>query len=94
MISVGMYVRYMNEPFLVTEIKNNMVRIVNPDSKNYVGADKLTPMNLPSAKLVKHGGLPYLVTHKDLIISLRTHRVMKWCDNNGNRTRILELAKA
>jgi len=92
MISVGMYVRYNNVPFLVTEIKNNMIRIVNPDSKNFVGADKLEPMNLPNATKVTHDFRDYLVTNKDLIISLTTHRVMKWDDSNGVRKQILAKA--
>lgn len=97
-IQVGSYVKFHGVPYVVTKINaNGTIQILNPnaegvDSKKSVAERNLELLTIPRMQIVEHQQGQYLVSAKGLIISMRTGKVMKWDNNNGNRKYILGLA--
>ena len=96
-IQIGSYVKFQNVVYVVTKVNpNRTIQIINPqaegvDSKKSVAERNLEVLPFAPMQIIEHQG-QYLVSLKGLIISLRTAKVMKWDDNNGNRKHILGLA--
>ena len=91
-IEVGSFVEYKNKRFIVTAIIADKAKILSPvHSKYFVNMSNLTYLPKRGADTVMYRGSEYLVTPKDLIISLETHKIMKWREGDGNRNSILAL---
>jgi hypothetical protein len=96
-IQLGSYVNYKQNVYLVTALRANAQYLLlwSPVKKPVqVKASSTTVCNqYKPAKLVEHLGVQYLVTAKDIIISLTSHKEMKWDDNHGIRKALLAKAK-
>lgn len=96
-IEVGRFVKYKNEAYIVTQINDNgTVQIYNPllegvNSKISVSEKNLTTLS-DKAKIVNYQGVDYIVTPKNIIISMKTNKRMNWNDNDKSRKDILLLA--
>ena len=90
---LGKYVEYKSKPYLVVDVRDNKVLLLNPEinSKIQVLISNIKLLNYKPANLVNYRGNDYLVTAKELIISLVSHKVMKWDASNGGRIAILAL---
>ena len=92
---VGTYVIYKNSPYIVAKLwaVGSKYTLVSPTKpKVLVNISNTTPINCKPAVYVLHNFGEYLVTNTKLIISLKTQRIMKWDDTNGDRIAILNLA--
>ncbi len=93
-MKIGNYVQYKSEIFIVCEIIGDKAKILSPTiGKRFVKMDKLTYTNKRPAKLMTFHGTQYLVTGKDMIISLATNKIMKWKQYHNERVTILRTAK-
>ena len=92
-IKLGMYVSYKQNTYLVVAIRNNAQYLLlwSPVKKPVQVKTSSTTIytQYKPAKLVEHLGVQYLVTAKDIIISLVSHKEMKWDDNHGIRKALL-----
>ena len=98
-ITVGRYVKYKDEYFIVTKFNDNgTVQIYNPTKSGTAAKKSVSPKNLTAtkseAKVVTYNDTEYLVTNKGEIISLKSNKKMDWSENDGNRVAIMELAGA
>ena len=84
-IQLGSYVTYKQNTYLVVDVRNEKLLIMNRDNKVQVNASSVEVTNLRPAKEIDG----YLVTAKGMIISLTSHKEMKWDDNHGIRKAIL-----
>jgi len=89
---IGSYVTYKGNTFIVTEYDGTYVRIIKPSCKRRVLFSSIKILeNIKPARIVTYKDSSYIVTEKGLIISLTSHRIMKWGNENGNRIAILKL---
>ena len=89
-MQIGNYVQYKSELFIICEIIGDKAKILSPTiGKRFVNMVNLTMTNKRPAKQVNHRGTKYLVTAKELIISLATNKIMKWSNTNGYRLQII-----
>jgi hypothetical protein len=93
----GRYVQYKGETYIVTKKNdNNTVQIYNPTKEGPSAKISVSPSNLTAleskAKIVTYKSEEYIVTPKKSIISLKTNKLMKWGDENGDRKAILQVA--
>ena len=97
-IQIGSYVMFREVTFVVTKFNTNAtVQILNPldegvDAKKSVAEANLVALSCKPMQIVTYKGTNYLVSVRGLIISLRSNKVMRWDDSNGNRRAILGLA--
>ena len=84
-IKLGQYVSYKQNTYLVVDVRNEKLLIMNKDNKVQVNASSVEVANLHPAKEIDG----YLVTGKGMIISLVSHKEMKWDDNHGIRKTLL-----
>jgi hypothetical protein len=93
----GRYVSYNGNTYIVTQQNDNGTwQIYNPllegtDAKISVAEANMKPLNM-IAKIVEYKDSEYIVTSKNTIISLKSNKMMKWAENDGNRKAILGLA--
>lgn len=90
-LEVGQYVIYKGKYYLIVCCKSGMLLLLSPEKKVQVHQDNVIPTP-ELATLVIYRDAKYLVTPKRTIISLTTHRIMKWGEENGDRKAILQLA--
>lgn len=82
--------------FVVETVEDNKLKILNPSDnrKLVVRADnpelKVTANRLST---VDHKGDWYLADPAGLIISLKTHKIMQWGKENGNRIAIMAMVR-
>jgi len=89
-IQIGNYVTYKSNKYIVTQVRQgNLLLILSPTGKLQVKVTSVQLLALPPAKVVEYNLSSYLVTGKNLIISLTTSRIMKWGEHDGNRKQIL-----
>lgn len=89
-IQIGSYVSYKNKTYIVSAINSTKLMIVSPTANTLqVGIKSVEILNHKPAKIVSYRGVNYLVTAKELIISLTTNKIMKWNETDGNRIAIL-----
>ena len=88
-ITLGQYVTYKQNTYLVVDVRNEKLLIMNKDNKVQVNASSVEVTNLRPAKEIDG----YLVTGKGMIISLTSHKEMKWDENHGIRKALLAKAK-
>lgn len=91
---IGDYVMYKGDPYIIVSFDGSLVILLNPDKpKLQVRLSLVEPMlNTVSAVGVEHKGHRYLVTTKGKIVSLTTHRFIKWGKHDGNYKAIIEAA--
>lgn len=80
-IAVGVYVTYKDTTHVVVELRDGMAVILNPlkgNAKLKVALRNLVVCNSGHTCVVEYAGAQYIVTHKLLIISVKTGRIMKW----------------
>jgi len=88
-IQLGSYVTYKNVTWLVTEINNGFIRIINSsETKRRVKISSVIKTNYRPAIVIEG----YIVTRLGTIISRTSHRVMKWDKFNTQRIEILREA--
>lgn len=87
-IQLGSYVTYKQNTYLVVDVRNEKLLIMNKDNKVQVNTSSVEVTNLRPAKEIDG----YLVTAKGIIISLTSHKEMKWDDNHGLRKALLAKA--
>lgn len=94
---VGLYAQYKDSIFLVAEeVSESRIRLINPSLK---GSNKNKVVSIVKVKLFRNAAIKvtydnsdYLVTAKNNIVSLRTHKVMAWGKEHGHRVNILKSA--
>jgi hypothetical protein len=84
-IKLGQYVTYKQNIYLVVDIRYEKLLIMNKDNKVQVNRTSIEVTNLRPAKEIDG----YLVTGKGMIISLTSHKEMKWDNNHGIRKALL-----
>lgn len=82
-MNIGSYVYYKRDAYIVLDVRgeNDHLRLIgNADGKRLqVGVNKLDLIeHMMPATVVNYRGGSFLVTKKNNIFSLRTHRLMKW----------------
>lgn len=91
-LSVGHYVNYKNNTYLIAEDRGSLALIISPKTKLQVSKAKLIATYLRPATKVTYLDHEYLVTGKGTIISLQTNKVMQWTKQHKERQEILTLA--
>jgi hypothetical protein len=93
---IGSYIWYKGIAYIVLEMAaGSLVKILNPlasQVKLQVKMSNCTFIDCPTAKRVTYQDRDYLVTGKDMIISLGSGRKMNWNDSHKERLDILALA--
>ena len=95
--AIGEYVKYKDTVRLVTQLfAADSVRLQNPtllgsNANVVVSTKNITHTTLRPAVVVTHSMNDYVVTAKGVIISLKTHKVMKWSSTDANRRGIMQL---
>lgn len=96
---VGAIVKYL-KPRKAEHASGLVVECISPTQSKVLFSDNvklvINNTNLQiiegkSAKTVKYGGMYYLVTPKQSIVSMTSHRIMEWPENHGLRKAILAL---
>ena len=92
-VTVGSYVKYKNSLYLVVRITGEMILLlssskgkvqVHQRNVELLGLDKAVQVQFPTLS-----GNYYLVEKDNRIISLTSHKVMKWDSNHGLRKGII-----
>lgn len=96
MFQIGSYVEYNNgketKTGMVVEIQQQLVKVLFSDGKKYmIKASNLKLSGISAAIKCSYGGIDYLVTPKENIISLASQSIMNWPYNHGSRVAILKL---
>ena len=90
-VQIGQHVNYKGNLYIACLIKDNMVQLVSPTlAKVRVGMDKLLPTNLRPCRQTAIRGTKYLVTPQNVIISLKTQKIMQWSTDHGIRKEVLQ----
>lgn len=97
-MNIGSYVYYKWDVYIILAVrgKNDHLRLIgNADGKRLqVGVDKLELIeHMMPATIVNYKGGSFLVTKKNNIFSLRTHRLMKWPADDTQRLAIVAIAR-
>jgi len=93
---LGSYVAYKGVMHIALGYTNGLVKLINPLSGNRKVNVKREKVTTTSNKCcyVNYESSSYLVTAKNIIISLTTGKVMKWGDEHRERQDILMSAHA
>lgn len=92
---IGRYCYYKGNTYIVVKDLGDKVSLLDPlkgNNKLIVLKGNILPRP-EHAQRVTFRNSDYLVTHKLMIISVKTGRVMKWSSNDPIRNEILELYK-
>lgn len=97
-VTVGQYVTYKGATWMVVSAPSfdEKAHILNPlqgQGKLHVLVRNLEATRYRPAAVVAWRHSSYIVTDKGLIISCKTKRIMNWCEGDGNREAILDMAE-
>ena len=95
-LALGSIVSYQNDYWVALSFDGHRIKIIAPhrgQQKRSVSKAKCTPVKADPLTRVIYKNAEYLVSLKGTIISRTTNRVMEWKEGNGNRRKILAIAK-
>jgi hypothetical protein len=95
-VTIGQYVKFNGETFIVTKVNaNGTIQVYNPLKEGTAAKKSVAEKNLEvlthKTNIVTYKATDYIVTSKGIIISLTTNKVQKWGEENGDRKAILAL---
>ena len=95
---IGQYINYKDHTYIIVKVINNWCWLLDPREGNVkrkvVKANIYSTRYEPAQMVAVNNLRVYLLTKKDLIISLTTGRAMKWYDNDPKRLEILSLSES
>jgi hypothetical protein len=102
-ITIGQYVEYKKEPYIIVkQNNNNTVQIYNPNKQGVASKKSVSPKNLKllsfKAPIVYYpkNKLNYIVTDTNKVISIDVKKIQEVWENdndNGDKRAILQIAK-